>query len=110
MNKEIILTEYQAVFKKATEVILAAQEQFLRQGNRTSIALYLEIGKLLIETAEQYQWGEQIYERLSNDLITTFKNARGYSHQNLRRMRQFYCEYAKLPELLDIAIRVAIIR
>lgn len=106
MNKEISLPNYQEVFKKATQVILTAQEQFLRQSNQASITLYWEIGKLLTETAEQYQWGEQLYERLSHDLSKTFNNVRGYSHQNLRRMRQFYSEYEKLPKLLEIAKNV----
>jgi len=106
MNKNMSLPGYREVLKKATEVILAAQERFLRQSNQTSITLYWEIGKLLAETTEQYQWGEQLYEHLSHDLSTAFKNARGYSPQNLRRMRQFYCEYEKLPKLLEIAKNV----
>jgi hypothetical protein len=36
MGKEISLTDYQEVVKKATKVILAAQEHFLRQSNQTS--------------------------------------------------------------------------
>lgn len=106
MSQVISWEKYPEVFKKATAVILVTQEGFLRQSNQTSITLYWEIGKLLAETTEQYQWGEQLYERLSHDLFTIFKNARGYSPQNLRRMRQFYCEYQKLPELLEIAKNV----
>lgn len=106
MSKDISLLAYQEVFQKASQVIIATQECFLRQSNQTSIALYWEIGKLLAETTEQYQWGEQLYERLSHDLSIMFKNVRGYSPQNLRRMRQFYCEYQKLPELLEIAKNV----
>ncbi len=37
MNKEISLTDYQEVVKKATKVILTVQEHFLRQSNQTSI-------------------------------------------------------------------------
>lgn len=103
MNKEISLSGYQKVVKKATQVILDAQEHFLRQSNQTSITLYWKIGKLLSEAVEEYQWGEQLYERLSHDLSIAFKNSRGYSPHNLRRMRQFYCEYEKFPELLEIA-------
>lgn len=91
------------MFKKATSVILAAQEHFLKQSNQTSITLYWEIGKLLAKTIGAISMGGTMYERLSHDLTTTFKNACGYSFQNLRRMRQFYSEYVKSPELLEIA-------
>ena len=45
---------------------------------------------MLAKTADHYQWGKQILAKLSQDLTLAFSNARGYSEQNLRHMRQFY--------------------
>lgn len=106
MASNISITDYQKVFSDAKQVILVSQERFLQEANRTSIELYWQLGKLLFDVAERYQWGQQILARLSRDLDRSFSNARGYSEPNLRHMRQFYCEYANEPALLDIAKNV----
>lgn len=106
MTKDVELAHYQKVLQEAEQTILAAQQQFIQNANRTSIELYWALGKLLANTTERYQWGQQILARLSQDLTKSFSNARGYSEQNLRRMRQFYYEYAKSPDLLELAKNV----
>ena len=106
MINDIEIIHYQKVFQEAKQTILAAQQQFIQNANRESVELYWALGKLLMNTAERYQWGQQLLARLSQDLTKTFSNARGYSEQNLRRMRQFYYEYVGFPELLDLAKNV----
>jgi len=106
MARYVELTHYQKVLYQAEQTILEAQQKFLHNANRISIELYWALGKLLAETAERYQWGQQVLARLSQDLTKHFSNARGYSEQNLRRMRQFYYEYSKAPELLELAKNV----
>ncbi len=103
MPKDVELTEYQKILHKAEQTIIDAQQEFIKNANRTSIELYWKLGKLLADTAERYQWGQQVFSRLAHDLTKTFANARGYSEANLRRMRQFYYEYVNFPELLDLA-------
>lgn len=103
-NKDISLDDYRLVFHKATDLITEAQERFLQEANRTGIDLYWELGKLLNETTERYQWGKGILKRLSIDLTGgLYNNAKGYSEQNLRAMRQFYFEYKNHPDLFEIA-------
>ena len=106
MTKNIEFEEYKQVLEEAKQTITGAQQQFLQQATRTSIELYWQLGKLLAKTADHYQWGKQVLARLSYDLTKNFSNARGYSEQNLRHMRQFYYEYAESPALLDIAKNV----
>lgn len=103
MNQDISLDDYKLIFREAAKLIGTAQESFLQQANRTGIDLYWELGKLLNETTERYQWGKGIFSRLSTDLSDGFRNAKGYSETNLRAMRQFYCEYKNQPDLLKIA-------
>lgn len=98
--------EYNNVLHDAKQTIISAQQHFLQNANRTNIELYWELGKLLAKTAYHYQWGKQVLAKLSQDLTLAFSNARGYSEQNLRHMRQFYYEYISSPELLDIAKNV----
>lgn len=106
MTKNIEIDDYKHVLEEAKQTILEAQQHFLQQATRTSIELYWQLGKLLARTADRYQWGKQALARLSHDLTKIFANARGYSEQNLRHMRQFYYEYAQSPDLLDIAKNV----
>jgi hypothetical protein len=40
MTKEIELLHYQKVLQEAEQTILAAQQQFIQNANRTSIELY----------------------------------------------------------------------
>ena len=90
--ENISLDDYKLVFVKAKSLVVAAQQKFLQEANRTSIDLYWELGKLLAETAKRHQWGKEILARLSIDLTDGFDNAKGYSEQSLRFMRQFYFE------------------
>lgn len=103
MTKDIVLAEYKGLLEETKKAILGAQYRFLNDANRTNIELYWLLGGSLAKAADRYQWGKQILARLSHDLTQAFSNARGYSEQNLRHMRQFYSEYVDAPELLEIA-------
>jgi predicted nuclease of restriction endonuclease-like (RecB) superfamily len=106
MTNDIEFDDYKQVLEEAKQTILEAQLHFLQQSTRTGIELYWQMGKLLAKVADRYQWGKQALARLSQDLTKNFANARGYSEQNLRHMRQFYYEYEQSPDLLDIAKNV----
>jgi predicted nuclease of restriction endonuclease-like (RecB) superfamily len=106
MSNDIVIKEYKQIFQKAKEAVIAAQQRFLQDANRTSIDLYWELGRLLAEAAKRYQWGKGIIAKLSADLAERLGNIKGYSPQNLRFMRQFYYEYVEHPELLNIAREV----
>ncbi len=106
MTNDLVFEDYKKVLEEAEHTIINAQQQFLQQATYIGIDLYWQLGKLLAKIADRYQWGKQILARLSHDLTNSFSNARGYSEQNLRHMRQFYNEYADYPDLLEIAKNV----
>lgn len=106
MKNDVEMALYHQVLHAAEQAILAAQQTFIQNANRASMELYWALGELLAHTAERYQWGQNILGRLSKDLSKSFSSARGYSEQNLRRMRQFYNEYVQAPELLELAKNV----
>ena len=106
MTKDLVFDDYKKVLEEAEHTITSAQQQFLQQATYIGIELYWQLGTLLAKIADRYQWGKQILARLSDDLTKVFSNARGYSEQNLRHMRQFYYEYADFPDLLEIAKNV----
>jgi predicted nuclease of restriction endonuclease-like (RecB) superfamily len=61
-----------------------------RSVNRELILLYWDIGRAITEKQKALGWGDSVVERLSADLRAEFPDMRGFSPQNVWRMRQFY--------------------
>lgn len=106
-SNEINRDEYKQILTEVKQVVLDTQMRFVTEATRTSMDMYWQLGQLLASVAARYQWGKNILGRLSSDLKSALDNARGYSEQNLRHMRQFYLEYEKTPELFEIARNVS---
>jgi len=69
-----------------------ARRQSARSVNAILTATYWEIGRRIVEFAQQgeqrAEYGDEVLERLSSDLTKKF--GRGFSRQNLQQIRQFY--------------------
>lgn len=89
----IINNEYKEFFIKLKEEIISARQKVYRTVNKHLVELYLNIGKSIYEKIEISKWGEGIIERLSNDLQKQFPDMKGFSAQNLWRMKQLYETY-----------------
>ena len=95
--------EYGKFLGKLKERIIAARQRAYQTVNRQLVELYLHIGKSIYEKIEISKWGESIVEKLSNDLQKEFPDMKGFSVQNLWRMKQLYETYKdnkKLSTLL----------
>jgi len=68
-------------------------DEALKQVNKELILLYWSIGKSIVIRQEKFGWGKSVVETLSNDLQKEFVGVKGFSSQNLWRMRKFYEEY-----------------
>lgn len=79
--------------------IRQSQYEALKAVNKELIALYWDIGRMIVERQKKYGWGKAIVENLANDLQKEFSGIRGFSSQNVWRMRQFYLTYAKNTKL-----------
>jgi len=75
--------------------IKSAQYEALRAVNRELVTLYWDLGRLIVERQTQDGWGKAVVERLAHDLQIEFPDVRGFSDQNLWRMRRFYEAYAE---------------
>lgn len=65
--------------------------------------MYWEIGKIISEKQQEEGWGQATVKRLAKDLQIEFPGIRGFSSQNIWRMKAFYDEYKgneKLSTLL----------
>ena len=93
MSNPIKTTEYAELLKNIKERITAAQYEALKTVNKELIALYWDIGRMIVERQDKESWGKSVVELLSKDLQAEFSGIRGFSMQNLWYMRQFYLNY-----------------
>lgn len=64
-----------------------------RSVNRELVRLYWHIGESIVRKQKEHGWGDAVVERLSKDLMRAFPDMRGFSPQNLWRMRQFHLDH-----------------
>lgn len=98
---------YQETLKAVKERILQAQYNALKAVNKELIALYWDLGKLIIENQELYGWGEGTVQQLAKDLQQDFPGVRGFSSRNLHYMRRFYLTYKDNSKLQPLVAEIS---
>ena len=73
--------------------IQSAQYEALRAVNRELIALYWDIGRLIVSRQQGETWGKSVVKTLAQDLQHEFPGITGFSASNLWRMKLFYQTY-----------------
>lgn len=89
-------------FQPILELIGEARRRVAKTLNSALVDLYLEIGREIDRRVKEAGWGRGTIESLSAAIRALHPSARGFSPQNLWRMRHFYevaREHAALPEL-----------
>ena len=100
------LQSYNIFFNEIVQTINSARYEAYKSLNRHHIGLNFEIGKLIVKNQSTNNWGKSIVDTLSEDINKQIDGIKGYSPQNLWRMRQFYLEYRENLELLNLAITI----
>ena len=103
MNPAIHTPDYLVFLAELKERILHARISAARAVNHGLVLLYWDIGQGIVEKQQTSGWGDAVVERLAADLRAGFPNMRGFSADNLWRMRQFFAEYSA-PEFLEQAV------
>jgi predicted nuclease of restriction endonuclease-like (RecB) superfamily len=85
--------------------VRAAQLRAAVSVNRGLIALYWDIGRVIVEQQKKHKWGDGVIDRLSRDLAKEFPQIAGFSLKNLYRMRAFYLGYAEANSIVAQAVR-----
>ena len=91
--------DYVKLLGEVRERIRSAQYEALRAVNKELIALYWDIGRMIVERQRHESRGKSVVQRLAGDLQKDFPGIQGFSAQNLWYMRQFYRAYAGKPKL-----------
>ena len=74
-------------FEELISIIEKARESAFRAVNIELITMYWEIGKYLSEKVKSEKWGKSIVSEFSQFAQTKFKGIKGFSPQNIWRMK-----------------------
>ena len=101
MSKDL---QNKVLFQQVVELLQNARQQVLRTVNSTMVYTYFEIGRIIVEEEQsgkdRAEYGKQILKGLSKQLINEF--GKGFSVENLDRMRKFYRAYSTSSSLMRI--------
>ena len=90
MGKASDVMNYKNLLIEVKERIHRAQYDALRAVNKELITLYWDIGKIVVEKQRKHGWGNSVVENLAKDLQIEFPGMKGFSKDNIWRMRKFY--------------------
>lgn len=86
-------------FDVVLALIDAARARAVAAVNTALIDLYWQIGEHISRRTDTGGWGQGTVKALADHIQRRHPNARGYSAQNLWRMRQFFETYRDRPKL-----------
>lgn len=104
MTTALTLPDYSAFLVSLKDRILLARVSAARAVNGELVLLYWDIGRGIVEKQQAAGWGDAVVERLAADLRAAFPDMRGFSNQNVWRMKQLYLDHTS-DEFLSQAVR-----
>lgn len=99
-------SDYGNLLGEIKQRIRSAQYEALKAVNKELIALYWDIGKLIVARQQGDSWGKSIVEQLAKDLRTEFPGISGFSPRNIWRMRDFYLTYRDNEKLTPLVAEI----
>ncbi len=96
MNNEIDL---QTQFGQVTTLIQQARQRAFQAVNSELVSLYWTIGEYVHQQVSRKVWGKSVVSQLADFIQRSEPNVKGFSAQNLWRMKQFYETYEDSPKL-----------
>jgi len=99
----LVVPTAEKAFGEVVELIQSARQRVVRAANAEVVELYWRIGQYLHRRVEADGWAKGTVEQLAAYIAQREPGRRGFSAQNLWRMRQFFQAYppgSKLSTLL----------
>lgn len=106
-QNEIILPKHADIqqFTEVITMIRQARIHVIHMANKALLELYWKIGEYISGKIEQSEWGEGVVRQLAEYIEQTAPELKGFSAQNLWRMKQFYETYRNVDEKLSALLR-----
>ena len=105
MSKD--LTPIPNQFDDAIAIIDNARSRAMRAVNAELINMYWEIGAYVSERVESVGWGKSVVEDFSAFLQSRYPSSKGFSAQNIWRMKRFYETYHDNEKLSPLVREIA---
>lgn len=86
---------YALLLDDLKERIRGAQVRAALSVNRELIALYWDIGRIIVARQKAEGWGKSVVDQLARDLQAEFPGVSGFSASNVWRMRSFYLAWSE---------------
>ena len=102
-NSNELIPGNNSSFEEIVNIIDRSREKVFRAVNRELIEMYWEIGRYVSEKVKTDKWGKSVVKEFAEFVISRYEGIKGFSPQNVWRMKQFYETYAgnkKLSSLL----------
>ncbi|PCJ21610.1 MAG: hypothetical protein COB02_00565 [Candidatus Cloacimonadota bacterium] len=99
IRKNLTPTQLKEQFNHITGLIINAKHASYKAVNTQLVSLYWDIGEYLFLKVQSNDWGKSIIKDLSKFIKNSHPNIKGFSSQNLWRMKQFYETYKDFEEL-----------
>jgi len=94
-------------FKKITTLIAEARINAFKTVNKELINLYWDVGKYVSEKINSDNWGKSVVKEISEYVQNQFQDIRGFSPQNIWRMKQFFETYLETPKLSPLVREIS---
>ncbi|WP_103668148.1 YhcG family protein [Pseudanabaena sp. BC1403] len=101
-----VTEDYRSLLVAVKYRIRAAQYEALKAVNRELMALYWDIGELIVTRQESTGWGKSVVEQLAQDLQVEFHGMAGFSARNIWNMRNFYVTYRTNEKLQPLVAEI----
>ena len=98
--------DYRNLLVEVKQRIRSAQYEALKAVNKELIALYWDIGRMIVTRQQGTSWGKSVVEQLAKDLQAEFPGISGFSARNIWRMRDFYLTYQPKENLTPLVAEI----
>jgi predicted nuclease of restriction endonuclease-like (RecB) superfamily len=96
-----------SAFEEVIAIIERARESAFRAVNRELISMYWEIGHYVSNKVKSDDWGKSVVQTFSRYIQSRFVGIKGFSPQNIWRMRQFYETYVGNEKLSPLVREIS---
>ena len=106
-EKKSIIPQNTDAFNEVITIIERAHENAFRAVNNELISMYWEIGQFISRKVTSENWGKSIVKEFSQFIQSRYVGIKGFSPQNIWRMRQFYDIYSKNVKLSPLVREIS---
>ena len=95
--------ELQKQFTEITSLIASAKSRAYQAVNKELVTLYWHVGDYVSKQVISKAWGKSVVQELADYIQKSEPNIKGFSAQNIWRMKQFYETYSENTKLSTLS-------